>query len=148
MVHGAGHAKLIADLVAVLKRIPRGHVLAVSALSRHFRQPDRLLLTLLAGLSKSDGTSESDVPWHRVVMDGGALGRHADRSLHLNRLRADGLAVAPAGIVQDLARVVISDLSNLPQKAHAATAGSLPLTALDTPTSRSRGRLGQPKSSI
>lgn len=144
MVHGAGHAKLIGDLVAVLRRIPRGRVLTVSSLSRHFRQPDRLLLTLLANLSKTG----DDVPWHRAVMDGGALGRHADRALHVELLRADGLAVAPAGIVQDLAQVLILDVDGLPLKLQAATDISQAVTSPGAPPSRSRGRLGQPKSSV
>ncbi len=146
MAQGSSHAKLTADLIALLQRIPRGQVLTVPAVSRALNTPERLVTTLLGSLQ----ARRSNVPWHRVVMEGGALGRHADRDTHLGRLRTDGVAVAPAGIVQDMARVAIRDAELLPKSpakfADGPAAETSPAPA--TPPSRSRGRLGAPKSTV
>ena len=130
-------------LAAIVLRIPAGHVLTLDALALGLHLPDKLVATLLGMLSRSGG----DVPWHRVVMPGGALGRHADRTEHVRRLKADGLAVAPAGIVQDMPRVALRSLAALPVKI-ADTQQVEPAAVPAPPPSRSRGRLGAPKSTV
>ena len=161
MAMRAQQPKMITELVAILIRIPVGRVLAIGALSQHFRVSPRAIETAITSLHADAGC---EVPWHRVVMDGGALGQLGPRAEHLARLRAEGLQVAPAGIVQDMDRVAIRDVAALPARPAAPSTANAPapLTPPSTPPgqaipgasgaysapARSRGRLGAPKSTV
>ncbi|HRK18782.1 MAG TPA: MGMT family protein [Hyphomicrobiaceae bacterium] len=133
------------ELCAVVARVPVGRVLVIGALGRHFRVSPRAIETHLKGLEPE---AREKLPWHRIVMDGGALGQIGPRSEHMARLRSEGLAVAPAGIVQDMERVAIRDVESLPATV-AEVAPAEPVTAPQAAgPNRSRGRLGAPKSSV
>lgn len=133
------------ELCAVVARVPLGRVIVIGALGRHFRVSPRAVETHLKSLGSED---HEKLPWHRIVMDGGALGQIGPRGEHMARLRAEGLAVAPAGIVQDMARVAIRDVASLPLGvAEMAPPEPVPAAQPAGPN-RSRGRLGAPKSSV
>lgn len=104
-------ARLRTDLAALLSRVPAGYVAAIGDVSRHLRAYQPHVAQILAELGDADAT---DAPWWRVVADGGAIGRHARRDKQMSRLRADGVPLSPAGIVQEFADRRVKDLTNPP----------------------------------
>lgn len=88
---------VVRRLVAALDTIPAGRVASRRALARHLGTFEQHVASLILGLPDEVRAAH---PWHRVVADGGAVGRHARRDEQIARLRADGVAVAPAGIVE------------------------------------------------
>lgn len=128
----------------------------------------RHIATILANL---DDEERDRVPWHRVVADGGAIGRHRHRDDQIARLRADGLPVSAAGIVGGMeaammtnlpkprpgapARTtsatiaVIDDAGSAPESAPESAPGSAPGSTPGshdeaTRPSRARGRFDRP----
>ena len=130
-------ARIRAEVLAVIWRIPAGRVATHKQIGAHLKIMPRHVATLLATLDAAECES---VPWWRVVADGGAIGRHQRRDDQMQRLRADGIIVAPVGIVQDLAERGIDDIAAL--LAGKVKAPSTP------PKSRARGMRDKPKSSI
>ena len=135
------------DIGKILERVPPGRVITVGALSAWFGLSEPALLGALKRLSSGAGDW---VPWHRVVMNGGALGRFGPRAEHLARLRSEGVVVAPAGIVQEMQRAAVRDVAALPAAHSPAMCEQAQVAANSNPPapSRSRGRLGAPKSSV
>lgn len=128
-----GAAGLSAQIRKVVNSVPAGRIITFGALSAHFKTAPRHIATLLAALA-DDGRDAP--PWHRVVADGGAVGRHGRREEQIRRLQAEGVAVSQGGFVQDFARAVILDIAApMPRPAAAATA----------PLSRSRGIKDRPQ---
>lgn len=124
-----------------LDAIPPGRVAGVSDLARHLGCMTPLVSRLLAELRDK----EPSAPWHRAVADGGAIGRHAWRSEQMALLRAEGVPVSPAGIVQDFANRRVADFEA--QSGTRQPAVAMPGAGDATP-SRARGRMSQPISTV
>lgn len=126
-------AQLISDLRRLTLAIPLGRLITFGTLSAHLKTSPRHIATLMETLA---GTAPDSFPWHRIVADGGAVGRHARREEQIRRLQADGVAVSQGGFVQDFTRVVILDIA-VPMPA--------PVAAPAGPLSRSRGIKDRPQ---
>ena len=87
-------------LLALVAQVPDGRVTTLGILAHALLLPPRRITHMLSLL---DAGTRATVPWWRVVADGGAIGRHPHRDEQLQRLRAEGTPVAPAGIVRELA---------------------------------------------
>jgi alkylated DNA nucleotide flippase Atl1 len=125
-------------LLEAIDRIPSGRVVGLGTLAATTGMDRRLVMGLLQQLTPEERASH---PWHRVVQDGGAIGRHPWREQQIAGLRAEGIPVAPAGIVQELAERRVVDLDNAPPAL-------FPPAAPATGPSRARGMKGRPSSSV
>lgn len=121
MLTPTSSARLRKDLIALVERIPRGWVAAIGDVSRHLGAYQPHVVQLLASIG---GEGEQDVPWWRVVADGGAVGRHPRRDEQISRLKVDGLLVSGAGIVQEMVDRRIKDLAAPPSQAFAGPSGT------------------------
>ena len=122
-----------AELLAILARIPRGRVATHGLIARELGITRPHIVHLMASL---DDSERETVPWHRVVADGGAIGRHQHRDEQIARLRAEGMSVAPAGIVDEMATRRLTDLTSPAAPIDTAPAGA--------PMRRSRGMKDRP----
>ncbi len=104
------------ELLDLIRKIPTGRVASVECIAAALGRPAALVRTMLAQLSDDE---RELVPWHRVVAKGGAIGRGPSRDEQFARLVREGVMVSPAGIVQDLARQMISGFeeASLPKMA-------------------------------
>ena len=119
------------DVLILVAKIPAGCVATYGRLGQELNVAPRLIASLLMTLP----AAERDVaPWWRVVADGGAIGRHKHRDEQIARLRAEGVPVAPAGIVGELTDRAVRDFNG---RETAAAPASAPSTT--RPASRSRG---------
>ena len=132
MTTSPADAHLLKEMRLLIERIPAGWLITFGALSSHFRTSPKHIATVLYQLA---GDCDGPLPWHRVVADGGAAGRHPRRDEQIRLLQADGIAVSQGGFVQDFARVVISNIAG-PMPA--------PLIAPAAPLSRSLGMKDRP----
>ncbi len=119
-------------LIEALKAVPPGRVTTFDELARALSCPPRLIAILLDTLTPDE---RDIVAWHRVVAKGGAMGRGPHREAQFARLVREGVVVSPAGIVQDLARTVVTQFD-----AAASSTSDRPTDA-SQPPSRSRGML-------
>ena len=87
-------------MLALVARIPAGRLTSCNAIGRQLEVAPSHVAAVLASLGEHE---RQNVPWWRVVADGGAIGRHRWREAQMLHLRSEGIAVAPAGIVCDLA---------------------------------------------
>jgi len=134
------HAR--AELLNLVRSIPPGRVASVDVLAERLGVPPPLVQTILSQLT---GDEREIVPWHRVVAKGGAIGRGPDRDQKFARLVREGVMVSPAGIVQDLPRVMIFAFEGRPVARPFAKEGqvdTLPQPAV--PGGRSRGMKSRP----
>ena len=124
-------------MLELMARIPRGrlatHVQLSHALNIDRRQIAALLLQL-------DDAERAGVPWHRVVADGGAIGRHPHREVQMALLRADGVPVAPAGIAQELGERQIESFDGVIQPIEPPPP--------EQARSRARGTKASPQSTV
>lgn len=136
MKNVGGSTDVHGRLLDLLGRIPHGRVVGHSLLAHELDIAVRHVMALVLQLEPAE---RDRVPWHRVVADGGAIGRHPHRDAQIAKLREEGVLVAPVGIVQGLAERRISSFDDV-----------VALPASDTPTrpSRSRGMKGAPGSTI
>lgn len=126
---------LLQRLTILLDRIPRGRLASRRTVAHELATTEAHIVSLLHSL---DPDQRSRHPWHRVVADGGAVGRHVRRDEQIARLRAEGVAVAPAGIVDGFReRRIDRFIADLPLAGPSVAAGS-----------RARGSKGQPQSTI
>jgi methylated-DNA-protein-cysteine methyltransferase related protein len=139
MANSAAYARIKADVLAIVSKIPSGRLATHGALGNHLAVFPRHIAYVLATL---DDIERDTVPWWRVVADGGAIGRHQRRDDQMQRLKREGCAVAPAGIVQDFRDRVVLDLAAPPSGITER-----PVTT-DAKPSRSRGMKGRPASSV
>lgn len=135
------NARLRSDLIALASRIPRGYVAAIGDVSRHLRAYQPHVAHLLAYLGDA---GEADVPWWRVVADGGAIGRHPRRDAQMARLRADGVPLSPAGIVQEFADRRVRDLAQPPTGDLPAAQAVVQADPTAPRPARSRGMKSHP----
>lgn len=94
-----------------MRNVPAGRVTTADIIAAHIAASPAEILTLLARLSEDERETS---PWHRVVAKGGAIGRGPWRDAQFARLLREGVLVSPAGIVQDMARVLLGDLTTAP----------------------------------
>jgi alkylated DNA nucleotide flippase Atl1 len=139
MPNPSSSARLRRDLVVLLGRVPRGWVAAIGDVSRHLAAYQPHVAQVLASIGE-EAEGEADVPWWRVVADGGAVGRHPRRDVQIKRLKADGLVVSLAGIVQEMAERRIKDLAAPPSEPFAGAAPP----SVDARPARSRGFKSHP----
>lgn len=79
-------------ILAVVRAIPRGRVLAYGEVAARAGMPGRARLVARV----LSGNEDPDLPWHRVVGSGGRLALPADSeagALQRRRLAAEGLAL-------------------------------------------------------
>ena len=124
-------------LLILVRAIPAGSVVATDVLAHHFGVPLPLIVTLLANLTVDERETS---PWHRVVAKGGGIGRGPHRDAQFAKLIREGVPVSPAGIVQDMARVAVTEFDPV-SPAKTNRAGMKPAAA---PHSRSRGMKDRP----
>lgn len=143
-------AHIKADVVAVIASVPRGKVVSFAAIGRCLGIMSRHVSTIVAGLEAAEVAA---LPWHRVVADGGAVGRHPRRDEHIARLRADGLTVSPAGIVAGLEHAMLTEVTRpapgfrIQEDGPVASGQTGPQPSASSgpaPLSRARGRFDRP----
>jgi methylated-DNA-protein-cysteine methyltransferase related protein len=138
MAGSAAYARIKADVLAIVAKIPEGRLVTHGAIGRHLGVDPRHIVNVMAILDTADRAS---APWWRVVADGGAIGRHGLRDDQIARLRADGVPVAPAGVAQEVATRAVTDFAKtVPAIAKPETADGKP--------SRSRGMKTHPSSTL
>jgi methylated-DNA-protein-cysteine methyltransferase-like protein len=130
----------LGEFVVVLQP---GYVTTHGDLARRLGVPVGLVSRVLAtmAIADSDGNSDTESepsPWWRVVADGGAIGRGPHRDRQMARLRADGVPLSAAGIVQEFAERRVSDLSAMPKTPFARVEP-------DAAVRRSRGMKSHPE---
>lgn len=133
MAGSLASARIKSDVLSLLRGLPPGYVTTFEAIGTQLRIAPRHVASILAALTEIE---RETVPWHRAVAKGGAIGRGAWRDQQFARLVREGVCVSPAGIVQDMARVAITNLKN------SQVTKRLVAEAADHPTppqSRSRG---------
>ncbi len=106
-----GHLDTKSKLLASLRKVPPGRVVTYDTLAAALSILPRHVETLLGHLSEDE---REMVPWHRAVAKGGAIGWGLLRDAKFQKLVREGVAVSPAGIVQDMARSVVIELNSLP----------------------------------
>jgi len=97
-------------MLAALRNLPQGRITTAEIIAAHVGATAAEITTLLARLSEDEREAN---PWHRVVAKGGAIGRGPWRDTQFAKLVREGVLVSPAGIVQDMARVLVSDLTSI-----------------------------------
>ena len=100
MPGSAATERISRDVAAVIASIPAGRIATHGAIGRHLGIAPRHVATVVAAL---DDATRGQIAWWRVVADGGAIGRHPRRDEQMQRLRAEGIPVAPVGIAGELA---------------------------------------------
>ncbi len=142
-----------ADVLALVRTIPPGRVATVDAIGLQLGVLPQHVAHLLTQLSDDE---REMTPWHRIVAKGGAIGRGAHRDAQFARLVREGVAVSPAGVVQDLARLGVTDFTDVSWRAgprggrgamsttNVAGDGSADGVAAPQPISRSRGMRSRP----
>ncbi|MBR2534841.1 MAG: MGMT family protein [Hyphomicrobium sp.] len=123
------------ELMTMIAVVPAGRVVGMDVLAQRLAVLPTVVATLISGLTEEE---RDRVPWHRVVAKGGAIGRGPHRDTHFARLVREGVPVSPAGIVQDMERVAVTELvaSSRSERTDAAPA--------PPPLSRSRGVKDRP----
>lgn len=129
--------------LALLARVPSGTVTTPEALAAALDLPAQLVVTLMGRLSDDE---RQIYPWHRVIAAGGGIGRGPYREAQFAKLVREGVAVSPAGVVQDMARVLVGDIAALADGGTAVTGSpALPQGASQPPAGgRSRGMKSRP----
>ncbi len=145
MAGSPAYARIKADVLAIVGALPYGRVTTHALIGARLSVIPRHVAYILATL---DDIDRDRVPWHRVVAQGGAIGRHKRRDDQISRLRAEGVPVSAAGIVAGLDGVVVTRLAAArsrpdgrqatPDEMGSATAGMEPRA------SRARGRFEHP----
>ena len=126
--------RLLSDLAAALSHVPASRVVPVNVLALHLGLNRPAAVRLVSALSDAERQS---LPWHRVVAEGGAIGRHALRDEQISRLRAEGVPVSPAGIIDEFRERAVSTLGQAAEVLAPAAASGGKAT-------RSRGMRDRP----
>jgi methylated-DNA-protein-cysteine methyltransferase-like protein len=132
--------------MALLAAIPAGRVTTPEAIAAQLDVAPAWIRTAIGRLSDDELQM---VPWHRVVAVGGAIGRGPWQETQFARLVREGITVSPAGIVQDMGRVQLGDLANLPRLSDGRAPSSLASSTIPDgvppgASSRSRGMKDRP----
>ena len=137
MAGSPAYTRIKTDILSIIRAVPAGRVATFDAIGAHLDVPPRHVAYILAKLTELE---REIVPWHRVVAKGGAIGHGPYRDQQFTRLMREGVVVSPAGVVHDMARVVMANfdtpLSGVSKRPEAAVTAK--------PTSRSRGMKDRP----
>lgn len=109
---GGTAANIKARVLAALKLVPAGRVVTHDTLAVAVKVAPPAVATVLKSMSDDERQA---CPWHRAVAKGGAIGWGSLREQQFALLIREGVPVSPAGIVQDLARIAITDATRAPQ---------------------------------
>ena len=134
MAGSVAFARIKDGVLAAAAKVPLGRVVTHGLIARDLKVAPRHVAYILATL---DDAERATVPWHRVVAEGGAIGRHKRRDDQMARLISEGVPVAPAGMVEDMAVRAITDLA-------VPIAAIVPAQQSDGARGRSRGMKGRP----
>lgn len=139
MLRPPAERRMAQDLLMLISTVPSGRVVGIDLLAQRLSVNPAVVTTLMTGLTEDE---RDRVPWHRVVAKGGAIGRGPHRDTHFARLVREGVPVSPAGIVQDMSRIAVTEL--------VASAGPIPIADAKVcppqqPLSRSRGMKDRPQ---
>lgn len=134
----SGTARVRTKLLALVRGVPLGRVASADVLASMLGVPPPLVATMLSELTEDE---RHNIPWHRVVAKGGAIGRGPHRDRQFAELVREGVAVSPAGVVQDLPRVMMTAI-DAPGAANQTQSNALPQPA--KPGGRSRGMKSRP----
>lgn len=137
MARAPGHARLTGEILTRLRNVPAGRVTTFDALADDTGVAPRFVAHMLSTLSEDERQS---VPWHRVVANGGALGYGPHRDSQFARLVREGVPVSPAGIVQDLAQLIVCRFDHLAPGGGKRTEAE----PAERPAGRSRGMMDRP----
>lgn len=137
MSSGSAYVRIKRDILALAARVPAGYVVTHKQIAQHLKVSPQHIANVVTSLDDAD---RANVSWWRIVADGGAIGRHANRDEQFQRLTAEGNVLSPVGIVQDLAARRVPDIADPPPEPRKIEATLKP--------SRSRGMLGKPQSSL
>ncbi|MGE0052779.1 MAG: MGMT family protein [Hyphomicrobium sp.] len=143
---GGQRGALGGRLLALLRALPAGRVTTPEVIAATLDTAPALVVGAIARLSEDE---RDMAPWHRVVASGGAIGRGPWREAQFARLVREGICISPAGIVQDMGRVLLADLSDLPAKTgksghHFAVQSEPEQPRPAAPVHRSRGMKDRP----
>lgn len=107
MPKSAAFIRIKADVLGIVRELPRGRVCTYAAIGRHLDVMARHVAYILATLTDDE---RPGVPWHRVVAEAGTLNpsKHGRGAEQRAALEAEGVAVTPGGKVTDLAAVAWS----------------------------------------
>lgn len=139
MLRPPAERRMAQELLGLIATVPSGRVVGIDLLAQRLGVIPAVVVTLMNGLTEEE---RDRAPWHRVVAKGGAIGRGPHRDTHFARLVREGVPVSPAGIVQDMARVALTEL-NVSSRATAMAA--VDVTPVHQPLSRSRGMKDRPQ---
>ena len=126
-------------VLAIVARIPAGRLSTPGDIGRHLAIAPRHVATILSTLTD---TERATLPWWRVVADGGAIGRHRFRDVQMQKLKAEGVPVAPVGIVGELQARRVLDLAIVQPVAPAVADATIAVEP--SPRSRARGIKSHP----
>ena len=136
------YTRIKTDILKLVRDVPAGRITTYDAIGQHLGVTPRAVASLLSKLTEPE---REMVPWHRVVAKGGAIGWGPMRDAQFANLVREGVTVSPAGVVHDVARVAIADLSQ-PQAAVTKPLQTAPAAAEPSkPLSRSRGMKDCPR---
>ena len=93
--------RIKADVLSIVRDIPRGRVCTYAAVGRHLEVMARHVAYILATLTDEE---RPGVPWHRMVAESGAINRtkHGRGAEQRAALHAEGVMLTPRGVVADL----------------------------------------------
>ena len=139
MMRAAAQVQIKTEILKLVRQVPSGRVTTFDAIAVRLKVPPRLVATVLTGLNENE---REIVCWHRVVAQGGAIGRGPHRDQQFARLVREGVLVAPAGVVQDLTRVCLTAFDDVKGGNRLGPAAAQPTAS--GPASRSRGMKDRP----
>jgi methylated-DNA-protein-cysteine methyltransferase-like protein len=93
--------RIKADVLAIVSAIPEGRFTTFAAIGRHLDVMPRHFAYILASL---DDHERRDLPWHRVLAEGGKISKTRLETRgreQLERLRAEGLRFDRSLAVED-----------------------------------------------
>lgn len=98
-------ARIRAEVFSAAESVPRGRVTTYGAIAGCLDVSARHVAYVLAGL---DSDQAQQIPWHRVVGEGGTLllPTHEARARQTSRLRAEGVKVSRDAVVKNFDAIV------------------------------------------
>jgi methylated-DNA-protein-cysteine methyltransferase related protein len=130
------------QLIALLRAVPVGRVVSTDVLAMQLGVLPVMVSTLMANFTDDE---RDTTPWHRAVAKGGAIGRGPHRDAQFARLVREGVPMSPAGIVQDMMRVAITDIADGAVVPSTPSLDPPPSHVPPTPLSRSRAMKDRPR---
>jgi methylated-DNA-protein-cysteine methyltransferase related protein len=107
MPKSAAFVRIKADVLGVVRDVPRGRVCTYAAVGRHLDVMARHVAYVLATLTDDE---RAGVPWHRMIAESGAINRtkHGRGAEQRAALDSEGVVITSGGVVANLAALVWS----------------------------------------